>query len=97
MQLNEESANAFIKRLEAKKSQGTRIAPKPESENGEAAPRSPVSYRRLSDVEAKPIDWLWKGRIARGKLTILAGNPGLGKSQLTANLAATVTREANGL
>jgi putative DNA primase/helicase len=51
----------------------------------------PFLYRRLSDIEARPVRWLWPGRIARGKVTILAGHPGLGKSQLTANMAAIVT------
>ena len=43
---------------------------------------------RMSDVAAQPIKWLWPGRIARGKVTILAGHPGLGKSQVTASWAA---------
>jgi hypothetical protein len=47
--------------------------------------------QRACDVEAKPIEWLWPGRIAIGKQTMLAGEPGLGKSQLSAFLAATVT------
>lgn len=47
--------------------------------------------RRMSDVAAQPIKWLWPGRIARGKVTILAGHPGLGKSQVTASWAAAVT------
>lgn len=52
----------------------------------------PFTFRRLSDVRAKPIRWLWPGRFARGKVAILAGNPGLGKSQLTASMAAIVTK-----
>lgn len=52
---------------------------------------NPVSYRRLSDIKAKPIDWLWRGRIARGKVSMIAGNPGLGKSQLTLFMAAVVS------
>jgi hypothetical protein len=47
--------------------------------------------RRLSDINAKPVNWLWPGRIARGKVSIIAGNPGLGKSQVTASIAAIVT------
>ena len=47
--------------------------------------------RRASDIEAQPITWLWPNRIAVGKLTLFAGDPGLGKSQLTAHLAAVVT------
>ncbi len=50
-----------------------------------------ILTRRISDVEAKPVSWLWPGRIARGKLTIIAGNPGVGKSQITASIAGVVT------
>lgn len=50
-----------------------------------------LTTRRLCDIQAKPISWLWRGRIARGKLTIIAGNPGLGKSQIMALMAAVVT------
>ncbi|MEY9525606.1 hypothetical protein ABIF70_006747 [Bradyrhizobium japonicum] len=46
---------------------------------------------RVSEVEAQPIQWLWYQRIALGKVTLIAGDPGLGKSQLTAFLAAKVT------
>lgn len=53
--------------------------------------KHPVIYRRLSDVKAEPISWLWQGRIARGKVSMIAGNPGLGKSQLTCAMAAVVT------
>lgn len=47
--------------------------------------------RCMADVVAQPINWLWKGRIAKGKVTMIAGDPGLGKSQLTAALAACVS------
>lgn len=50
-----------------------------------------LATRRLSDIQAKPISWLWRDRIARGKVSIIAGNPGLGKSQITASIAAIVT------
>lgn len=52
---------------------------------------SQIAARRLADVVAVPVRWLWPGRIARGKVTVVAGDPGLGKSQLTASLAAIVT------
>jgi len=41
-----------------------------------------------SDVAPEQIEWLWPDRIAIGKLTLLAGNPGDGKSQFCAYLAA---------
>lgn len=58
----------------------TRTAPKP----------GPVVVR-LSDVHPELLRWLWPGRIALGKLTLLAGDPGLGKSFVTLDLAARVS------
>jgi len=45
----------------------------------------------LKDIPPKPIEWLWRGRIAVGKLSLLAGVPGQGKSFLTLDLASRVT------
>jgi len=45
----------------------------------------------VADVEAQPVHWLWPGYLALGKLSLIAGNPDLGKSQFTAYLAAKVT------
>jgi putative DNA primase/helicase len=52
---------------------------------------------RASDVKTKRIDALWKSergavRLARGEHTVIAGEPGLGKSQLSLKAAATITR-----
>lgn len=52
---------------------------------------SPVMVQ-LADVRPQPIDWLWPQRIAIGKLTLIAGDPGLGKSFLTLDLASRVSR-----
>lgn len=46
----------------------------------------------LSDVEPESVAWLWYGRIPLGKITVLDGDPGLGKSTATLDLAARVTR-----
>jgi len=45
----------------------------------------------LADVEPKPISWLWPGRIPLGKLTLYSGDPGLGKSLTTLDMAARVS------
>jgi len=45
----------------------------------------------LADVRAEKVDWLWYGRIPRGKLTILVGDPGTGKSLLTIDMAARIS------
>jgi hypothetical protein len=46
---------------------------------------------KLSTVEAKPILWLWKQRLACSTVAILAGHPGLGKSTLALDIGARVT------
>jgi putative DNA primase/helicase len=46
---------------------------------------------RASDVQTEKLVWVWPGRIPEGKLVLLGGPPGLGKSQLTAFMAATIS------
>jgi putative DNA primase/helicase len=43
---------------------------------------------RLDTIAPEPVEWLWPGRIARGKLTLIVGDPGTGKSTVTADVAA---------
>jgi putative DNA primase/helicase len=45
----------------------------------------------LSDVVEESVEWLWEGRIPLGKLTVIDGDPGTGKSALTTDLAARVS------
>lgn len=44
-----------------------------------------------SEVQPEPVDWHWKKRLARGMLTLLVGDPGLGKGLLCATIAAETT------
>ena len=46
----------------------------------------------LAEVKSRPIEWLWEGRVAIGKLSIISGDPGLGKSLITISMAAIVSR-----
>jgi len=46
----------------------------------------------LTSIEPKPVDWLWPGWIPAGTVTVLDGDPGLGKSTLLLDLAARVSR-----
>ncbi len=46
---------------------------------------------RVSDVTPEPVKWLWPGRLARGKLTLIAGDPGIGKSQIGIDIAARIS------
>jgi putative DNA primase/helicase len=47
-----------------------------------------VSLTIAATLKPKRIEWVWKGRIARGKLTVAGGDPGGGKSMLSVDLAA---------
>ena len=47
--------------------------------------------RCLCDWESRPIEWLWPGRVAAGKLTLIDGDPSQGKSLLTLDLMARLT------
>jgi len=58
-------------------------------------PLKTVEYVCLKDVESRPINWLWHGRIALGKVSLIAGDPGLGKSLITLDFAARVTTGTN--
>ena len=45
----------------------------------------------LADVEAEAVRWMWAGWLARGKVHVFDGDPGMGKSTLLSALAASVT------
>jgi putative DNA primase/helicase len=47
--------------------------------------------RRISEIPSQKISWLWPSRIPLGKLSYFAGDPGLGKSFVTLDIAARVT------
>jgi hypothetical protein len=46
----------------------------------------------LEGIEPERISWRWKGRLAAGKVTVLEGDPGLGKTTLGLDLAARLSR-----
>lgn len=45
----------------------------------------------MESIVSKPIRWLWRGWLARGKLHVLAGAPGTGKTTLALSIAAAIT------
>lgn len=54
-------------------------------------PTDELVFLKSSEIISKPIDWLWQGKIAKGKVTLVAGDPGLGKSQVSLFLAGIVS------
>jgi len=60
---------------------------KPTSKTGDRE----FEVRSFRDILAKPVAWLWPGRFALGKITLLTGEAGVGKSMLTCDLAARIS------
>jgi len=46
----------------------------------------------MADVTPEAVSWLWPGRFPRGKLSRIIGDPGQGKSCVTMDMAARVSR-----
>ncbi len=53
-----------------------------------------IHWTTLSEVPSQPVQWLWEGRVPTGKVTLLDGDPGAGKSLVALDLAARVSRGA---
>jgi RecA-family ATPase len=50
-----------------------------------------LRLRPASQLAPRPLSWLWQWRLAFGKLAILDGDPGLGKSLLALDLCARLS------
>jgi hypothetical protein len=50
-----------------------------------------IGLRPASQIVARPLAWLWPGRLPLGKLAILDGDPGVGKSLVTLDLCARLS------
>lgn len=56
-------------------------------------PRFSVEARPVSSFVRRPLEWLWPGRIPLGKIALLSGDPNLGKSLITIEMAARVSAD----
>ena len=68
------------------------VVPKADRENPPTG-FDPADVLRLEHVEAQTIGWLWKPWLPEGKLCLIDGDPGQGKSFVTLDIA---TRLSNG-
>lgn len=57
----------------------------------EPQPEETVKIIRMSEVDTQAVEWLWKPYIPFGKVTIVQGNPGEGKTTLALRLCAACT------
>jgi putative DNA primase/helicase len=63
--------------------------------NAAARPGGELHAIRLQDIRQRRVPWLWQGVVPSGALTIVAGDPGEGKSLLLIDWAARVTTGAD--
>lgn len=57
-----------------------------------AAPLRRLKVTRASEMQVRPVHWFWKDRLPIGSLALIAGREGIGKSTVSYQLAADVTR-----
>ena len=86
----EERGNAFLDGLVSAEDRAAAMLA------GKAAPNgggyfAEATITRADSLKIEPIDWLWHGWLAAGKLHILAGEAGTGKTTIAMSLAATVS------
>ncbi len=58
---------------------------------GEPPQRGALVSKLASEIKRRRVDWLWHSRLPLGMLTLIDGDPALGKSGITVDLAARVT------
>ncbi|RZA30101.1 MAG: AAA family ATPase [Proteobacteria bacterium] len=59
--------------------------------SAEPGPQSSVILKCGSDIQMQPIEWLWPGYLPRGKFSLLAGQPGAGKTTIAMAMAGATT------
>jgi len=84
-ELHIQNATTFKERLERAISAARLLGAR-----GEEAQR--MATRPASEIEMKPVEWLWRRRIPLGMLSMFDGDPGLCKSTVIADLAAHGSR-----
>lgn len=52
----------------------------------------PLEVIKASEIEPKEVKWLWYPYIPFGKVTLLQGDPGDGKSKLMLSIAALLSK-----
>jgi putative DNA primase/helicase len=60
--------------------------------SGEGVQADGIVYRAANTIKPVNVSWVWPGRIPRGKLSLLGGDPDEGKTLLALNMAATVSK-----
>jgi hypothetical protein len=90
-ELSEEEISKPVAYLVAKHLKNNQGGEEDEDDADEAV-SGELTVRSFDSIESIPIEWLWPGRFALGKLTLLTGEGGVGKSIFTCDLAARISK-----
>jgi len=63
----------------------------PGEDDGEQLPGRLIPFKQLDAFTVRPVNWLWPKRVPRGKVTIVEGDPGVGKSSMVVDLVARMS------
>jgi putative DNA primase/helicase len=83
--------NTFRSKFDEAQERASRKRSRDKKGNGESGAEPSLVSLCAAEIAPEPIEWVWPGRLARGKHTCTAGEPGVGKSQLTIAIVAVVT------
>jgi len=67
--------------------------PIPEGDDQSRSKTNASPFTALSEVQETQLRWLWPGMIPLGQITLLDGNPGVGKSTMMTDLAARASAD----
>lgn len=81
----DEDALRIVSNLASKEqAKGVSVAPA-------TKPTLTLVSRPYRDIEPEAVEWLWRDRFALGKLSLIVGQPGLGKTFVACDIAARVS------
>lgn len=86
------SLDTALEKVDASISQALAMRPPVRDAEGNQLPPDGVVLVSGSNLKMEPISWLWPDWLARGKIHLLAGAPGQGKTTIAMAFAATVSQ-----
>ncbi len=102
MKNREEDITNYLEQFKDKKTKREKLRAILKNADIFVAEKAPVTqgdlkpdFILLSEVEPQPVNWLWPNRFPLGKLSLIVGDPGQGKSILSLFMTATVTKGYN--
>ena len=91
-QLKRELAKVVDNQFREKPKGAEKLHRKPDDELSRDEHRGLFTFKPLSEIKEEKIDWLWYPYLAKKTLSILEGDPGLGKSYLAMIVSASIAK-----